>query len=89
MTPVTSLPSDGWSRRKVAWLGIALVLPFTVLAATWMLLARLTNGAPWTLSLLILALPFSFIGFGGFILLLVTWITPRGKRPFVDPIRLW
>jgi hypothetical protein len=79
----------GWPRRKVALLGFALMLPLLAILALTSILGNLFVSVGLLDSLFVLGIPFMFVGIAGSFLLLAAWFTLKGKRPFVDPIKLW
>jgi hypothetical protein len=40
-------------------------------------------------ALFVLGIPLMSVSVAGSFLLLAAWITPKGKRPFIDPIKFW
>lgn len=77
-----------WPRKKFALLGIVLMIPFLAILAAWTLSGFWgTTGLAGVL--IVLGIPAMLVGVAGGILLFVAWITPPGKRPLVDPVRLW
>lgn len=79
----------GWPRKKVALLGLALMMPSLAIVALVSLLSNFFASVGLLSALFVLGVPVMFVGTAGLILLLAAWITPKGKRPFVDPIQLW
>jgi len=73
----------------VALLGLYLMVPFLAALALITISSAVVPNSTLIDAVFVLAVPFSFVGFAGSILLFASWITPRGKRPFIDPIQWW
>ena len=65
------------------------MMPFLVILALSWVLGDFLAESGLISALFVLGIPFMFVGTAGGILLIAAWITPKGKRPFVDPIKLW
>ena len=89
MTSADIQARRGWPRRKVALLGVGLIVPFICVEALIKILSASSSDSTPVYALIVLSFFFVFVSGAGLIVLLVTWFTPRGKRPFFDPVRLW
>ena len=70
-------------------MGLALIIPFVAFLGSLTILPALVPGFNFTVVLFLVTAPLGFLALAGFIFLFAAWITPKGGRPFVDPLRLW
>ena len=87
ITGARPIGEGGWTRRKVAKLGLVLWVPFLAFIVLNFVAGGFFESMGLLDALFVVGVPLMFLGWAGGILLFVAWITPKGRSPFGAAIR--